>query len=176
MLEDKLKNITAIVFDVDGVLTNGGILANEYGDLFRVFDSKDGFAIRLAHLKGYHLGAITGGKSISITKRLLTLGFREEDIYLSSRDKVAHLNDYCLKNDIKPEEIMYLGDDIPDIGVMKLCGLGVCPSDAAEEVKAIADYISEYKGGRLFARKTIEMLMKMQGKWNFDVTEYKDKF
>ena len=175
-MEDILKTIKAFAFDVDGVLTTGGILANLDGELFRTFDSKDGFGLRMASMGGYHLGIITGGRSESIRKRFLTCGVKAEDVYLGSRDKIEDFDDFCAKYGLRPEEVMYFGDDLPDIPVIVKCGCGVCPADAVDEVKAAADFISPLAGGKRCVRKTLEAVMKAQGKWTLDVGVYKEKF
>ena len=107
-MEAKLQKIKAFVFDVDGVLTDGGILATAEGDLYRVFDSKDSFALRMAYMKGYHVGVITGGVSESIRLRFRTCGVPGENIYLGSRAKIEDLEDFCSRYDLKADEIMYL--------------------------------------------------------------------
>lgn len=175
-MEERLKKIKAFVFDVDGVFTDGGILATADGDLFRVFDSKDSFGLRMAYMKGYPVGVITGGVSESIRKRFRTCAVPEENIYLGSRAKIEDFEHFCNKYSLKADEVMYFGDDLPDIPVMVACGCGVCPCDAVEEVKAIADYISPRLGGKGFVREALEMVMKLQGKWELDVEDYKRKF
>lgn len=175
-LEKVLGKIRAFAFDVDGVLTNGGIFANLEGELFRTFDSKDGFGLRMASMKGYPLAIITGGRSESIRQRFLTCGVRSEDVYLGSRDKIEDFDDFCSRYSLSPDEVMYFGDDVPDAPVMVKCGCGVAPADAVEEVKAIADYVSPYPGGRGCVRNTVEAVLRHQGKWDLDVSEYKRKF
>ena len=175
-MENILKGIKAFVFDVDGVLTDGGIFADLHGELFRTFDSKDGFALRMAYMHGYKLGVISGGRSESIRKRVQQCGMKAEDVYLGSRDKIEDFEDFCRKYDLGPEEVMYFGDDLPDIPVMAVCGCGVAPSDAVEEVLDAADYVSTRPGGKGCARETIEMVMKLQGTWELDVQDYKRKF
>lgn len=175
-MEEKFKKIKAFVFDVDGVFTDGGILATADGDLLRVFDSKDSFGLRMAYMKGFHVGVITGGVSESIRKRFRTCAVPEENIYLGSRAKIEDFEHFCRKYSLKPEQVMYFGDDLPDIPVMTACGCSVCPSDAVEEVKAIADYISPRAGGKGCVRETIELVLKAQGSWILDVQEYKKKF
>ena len=171
-----LTNIKAFVFDVDGVLTGGGILADLTGELYRTFDSKDGFGLRMAAMHGYHLGIITGGRSESIRKRFRTCGIKAEDVYLGSRDKMEDFNDFCSRHRLKAEEVMFFGDDLPDAPVMQACGCGACPSDAVPEIKEIADYVSPYPGGKGFVRFTVEMVMKLQGNWRLDVGQYKQQF
>ena len=176
MLAEKFKKIRAFAFDVDGVMTDGGIFANNDGSLFRTFDAKDAFGLRMAAMNGYILCAITGGRDISIQKRLMICGFKEEDIYLGSRIKINDFEDFCKRHDLAAEEVMYFGDDIPDIPVLKACGCGVCPSDAVQEAKDAADYISDRPGGKLCVRQTLEMVMKAQGKWRVDLDIYHKMF
>ena len=175
-MNGRFSKIRAFAFDVDGVLTDGGILADLNGELYRTFDSKDGLAIRMAVMKGFHLAIITGGRSESIRKRFGSCGIKPEDVYLGSRAKIEDFNDFCTRHGLQPEEVMYFGDDLPDIPVMQVCGCGACPSDAVEEVREIADWISEYPGGRGCVRSGIEMVMKLQGQWILDVQDYKRKF
>jgi 3-deoxy-D-manno-octulosonate 8-phosphate phosphatase (KDO 8-P phosphatase) len=175
-MTEKLNKIRAFVFDVDGVLTDGGILATPEGDLLRVFDSKDSFALRMAYMKGYHVGIITGGVSESIKLRFRTCGVPMENIYLGSRAKIEDLQDFCNRHDITAEEIMYFGDDLPDIPVMMECGCGVSPCDAVPEALAAADYVTTRPGGKGCAREMIEMVLKLHGKWELDVQDYKKKF
>ena len=176
MERDIFKTIKAFAFDVDGVLTDGGILANLDGELFRTFDSKDGFGLRMASMAGFPVGIITGGRSESIRKRFLTCGVRPEDVYLGSRDNIEDFEDFCTRHGLKEEDVMYFGDDFPDIPVMVRCGCGVAPADAVAEALEAADYVSPKAGGRGCVRDTVEKVMKAQGKWHLDVSLYKKKF
>ncbi len=173
---NNFTNIKAFAFDVDGVLTDGGILADLNGELYRTFDSKDGMAIRMAVMKGYHLAIITGGRSESIRKRFASCGIKSEDVYLGSRAKIEDFEDFCNRHGLQEDEVMYFGDDLPDIPVMVACGCGVCPSDAVDEVKEIADHISTRPGGKGCARETIELVLKAKGEWALDVQAYKKHF
>ena len=175
-MEGRFSRIRAFAFDVDGVLTDGGILADLNGELYRTFDSKDGMAIRMAAMKGFHMAIITGGRSESIRKRVQQCGMKAEDVYLGSRDKIEDFEDFCRKHDLGPEEVMYFGDDLPDIPVMTVCGCGVAPSDAVDDVLEAADHVSTKPGGKGCVRETIEMVMKLQGTWELDVQDYKRKF
>lgn len=175
-MNEKLLKIKAFVFDVDGVLTDGGIFATEEGELLRTFDAKDAFGMRMAAMNGYILGSITGGRSLSIPKRLKVCGFKDEDIYLGSRIKMIDFEDFCKRHELKPEEVMYFGDDIPDVPVLKACGCGVCPSDAVQEAKDAADYISNRPGGKLCVREALEMVMKAQDKWQVNFDTYHKMF
>ena len=175
-MEGRFSRIRAFAFDVDGVLTDGGILADLNGELYRTFDSKDGMAIRMAAMKGFHMAIITGGRSESIRQRFESCGIKPEDVYLRSRAKIEDFEDFCTRHGLSAEEVMYFGDDLPDIPVMVACGCGVCPSDAVEEVKEIADFISTRPGGKGCAREWIQTVLKEQGKWELDVQAYKKHF
>ena len=175
-MEGRFSKIKAFAFDVDGVLTDGGILADLNGELYRVFDSKDGMAIRMAVMKGFHMAIITGGRSESIRQRFGSCGIKPEDVYLRSRAKIEDFEDFCQRHGLEPEEVMYFGDDLPDIPVMVACGCGVCPSDAVDEVKEIARLISTKPGGKGCAREIIQTVLKEQGKWELDVQAYKKHF
>ena len=171
-----LTKIKAFAFDVDGVLTNGGILCDLTGELYRTFDAKDGFALRMATMNGFPVAIITGGRSASIRARVKGCGIPAQDVYLGSRNKIEDLDDFCTKYSITREEVLYMGDDIPDAECMAVSGIGACPADATEEAKQVADYISPCPGGRWAVRDVISMVMKAQGKWNFDVMKYKKLF
>ena len=175
-MTEKLKNLKAFLFDVDGVFTDGGLLADLNGEFYRTFDSKDGFAVRMAVMHGYHVGIITGGRSESIKMRFLACGFNDEDIYLNARNKMIDFEDFCSRHGLKPEEVMYFGDDLPDAPVMIACGCGVAPADAVEDVKEIADLVSTRPGGRGCVRECLEMAMKATGEWYLDVQVYEKKF
>lgn len=168
----KFKRVRAFLFDIDGVMTDGSILVAESGDFLRVYNAKDGFGIRMASMNGFHLGIITGGHSDTIPARFTKFGFRNEDIYLNSKDKIRDFNDFCSRHGISEEEVLYCGDDVPDIPVLRKAGLGVCPADAMEEAAAIADYVSIFPAGKRFAREIIEIVLRVQGKWTFDVDCY----
>ena len=175
-MEEKLRKIKAFAFDVDGVLTDGGLLADLNGEFYRVFDAKDGMALRMASMQGYGLCIITGGRSQSIRQRFLACGFNDEDIYLHSRNKMEEFADFCNRHSFEPAEVMYFGDDIPDVEVMIHCGCGVAPADAVEEAKEAADYISTRPGGKGCVRECIEMVLRHNNQWFLDTEEYKKKF
>ena len=175
-MEETFKNIKAFVFDVDGVLTDGGVLSDLDGELYRTFDCKDGFAMRMAYMHGYHIGIITGGRSESIRQRFRSCGVKPEDVYLGSRAKIEDFEDFCSCHGLRADQVMYFGDDLPDIPVMKASGCGVCPCDAVDEVKEIADFISTRPGGKGCARDAIQTVMRTQETWVLDVQDYKRKF
>jgi len=163
MINYDLTQIRAIVFDVDGVLSAETIPMSHEGDPMRTVNIKDGYAIQLAVKKGLIVAIITGGKTEAIRKRYEGLGVK--DVYIGASiktDEYRHLTD---KYHLRPEEILYMGDDIPDYEVMQLCGCPVCPADASPEIKAISCYISHKNGGYGCGRDVIEQVLKAQGKW-----------
>ncbi|MFC4212525.1 KdsC family phosphatase [Pedobacter lithocola] len=163
MFLQKLKNITTFIFDVDGVLTDGSVQVMDNGQSLRIFNIKDGYALQLAVKRGYHVCIISGGDGIAMAKRFHNLGIK--DVFLAAGDKVEIFNRYIADNKIKASDVLYMGDDIPDLKVMKLVGLPTCPADAVEEIKDISEFISPFDGGKAAARDIIEKVMKVQGKW-----------
>ncbi|WP_231489997.1 HAD family hydrolase [Pedobacter sp. Leaf170] len=163
MFLQKLKEITTFIFDVDGVLTDGSVQVTDNGQSLRTFNIKDGYAMQLAVKKGYNVCIISGGDGIAMAKRFFNLGIK--DVFLAAGDKVEIFNNYLKENHINALEVLYMGDDIPDLKVMKLVGLPTCPADAVEEIKAISTFISPYNGGKTAVRDIIEKVMKVQGKW-----------
>jgi 3-deoxy-D-manno-octulosonate 8-phosphate phosphatase (KDO 8-P phosphatase) len=161
---DKLKDITTFVFDVDGVLTNGNILVTENGEQLRQFNIKDGYAMQLAIKKGYQMAVITGAKTHAVKLRLLGLGVK--DIYLNASYKMPLFLDFITKNGLNPEEILYVGDDLPDQEIMERVAIAVAPADAVQEIKDISNYISPFKGGEGVVRDVIEKVLKVQGNWS----------
>lgn len=170
------KNVKALAFDVDGVFTDGGILCDLSGELYRSFDAKDGFAVRMLSLKNIPVAIITGGRSGSIRERFKSCGIPPENVYLGSRDKLEDLDRFCRRFSLALDEVLYTGDDIPDIEAIVKCGTGCCPSDAVPEVKEAADYISPFPGGRGCVRDIIENVLKANGLWEFDAKGYKARF
>lgn len=162
--KEYLAHITTFVLDVDGVLTDGTILLTTNGDMLRTMHIKDGFAMKTAIDAGYNFCVISGGSNEGVRKRLNGLGIT--DVYLGAHNKIDQLNDYLKKNNIKLENVLYMGDDIPDYPVMKLVGLPTCPQDAVPEIKAISKYISHKNGGKGCVRDVIEQVLKVQEKWN----------
>lgn len=158
-----LRKIKAFVFDVDGVLSANVIPLYPDGDPMRTVNIKDGYALQLAVKKGYIIGIITGGYTDAVRIRFERLGI--EHIYMRSAVKMDDYRDFLQKTGLKPEEVLYAGDDLPDYEVMQQVGLAVAPADAAPEIKRIAGYITLCKGGEGVARDVIEQTMKAQGKW-----------
>jgi 3-deoxy-D-manno-octulosonate 8-phosphate phosphatase (KDO 8-P phosphatase) len=161
--KEVLNSIKAFIFDIDGVLTNGKILITSKGDMYREMDTKDGFAIKYALNKGFKIAIISGGKDKGLEIRLQDLGIK--NIYLGFTDKERPFNDFIKNEDIKPNDILYMGDDIPDIKIMKKVLLATCPNDAVIDVKEISDYVSPKNGGQGCVREIIEQVLRVQNKW-----------
>ena len=166
MINYDLKKIKALVFDVDGVLSMETIFTNTQGELLRSINTKDGYAIRLASMSGLHVAIISGGNEESIRLRYEKIGV--EDIFLGSSVKTEKLGQLLEKYNLTADEVLYMGDDIPDYEVMKAVGLPCCPRDATPEVRDISIYVSHKDGGRGCVRDVIEQVLKAQGKWMAD--------
>jgi 3-deoxy-D-manno-octulosonate 8-phosphate phosphatase (KDO 8-P phosphatase) len=160
--KEKLPNITTFIFDVDGVLTNGDVLLIG-GEIVRILNSRDGYALQHANKKGYRILIITGGSSEEVKTRLLDLGATE--VHLKSKNKLSVYKVLQKKYGFSDEEVLYMGDDIPDYPVLETVGVSTCPQDAAVEIKEICDYQSPYNGGRHCVRDVIEQTLRVQGKW-----------
>jgi 3-deoxy-D-manno-octulosonate 8-phosphate phosphatase (KDO 8-P phosphatase) len=161
--KEKLKNIKAFIFDVDGVLSLDVSPLDENGDPMRTANVKDGFAIHYAIQNGFQIGIITGANTERVKLRYNKLGV--EHIYLNSFQKMKCLDDFILKTGINKNEILYMGDDLVDYPILKVVEISTCPVDAVPEVKAISQYISDKKGGEGCVRDVIEQVMRSQQKW-----------
>lgn len=162
--KELMNDITTFIFDVDGVLTDSSVHITPTGEMLRIMNIRDGFAMKAAVESGYNVCIISGGNNEGVRIRLRNLGIT--DIHLASPDKVATFKEYTESYNIKPEQVLYMGDDIPDFHVMQLVGLPTSPQDASPEIKAISKYISHKNGGRGAVREVIEQVMKVQGKWH----------
>lgn len=160
---DLFNPIKVFVFDIDGVLTDGTLHVQESGELLRRMNIKDGYALQLAVKKGYKVWVISGGSSTAVKKRLEGLGVTE--VHISVKDKVALLTQLATAAGVQAEQMLYMGDDMPDIAAMQYCGLRTCPADAVGELKQIAHYISPLTGGSGCVRDVIEKVMKINGHW-----------
>ncbi len=164
--KELLKQINTFIFDYDGVLTDGSVITTNDGDAYRISNVKDGYALQLALKKGYKVAVISGAKSASMMHRLKTLQLT--DVFLGIEKKQYTYRAYLQTNNLKPEQVLYMGDDIPDYEVMQEAGVPCCPADAAEEIKSVAKYISHFNGGKGCVRDVIEQVLKVQGKWMND--------
>lgn len=162
-LLNQFSQITTFIFDVDGVLTDGGLYIQDDGILLRKMNAKDGYAMQLAVKQGLQIVIISGGNSNGAALRLQKLGIKH--VYISIIDKAALLKELIEENNWQKENLLYMGDDIPDIEVMHLCGIKACPNDAVEDILQIADYISPKNGGAGCVRDVIEKVMKLKKLW-----------
>lgn len=160
------KPITTFVFDVDGVLTDGMLLVMPGGLMARRMNIKDGYALQLAVKRGYRVVIISGGNSPEVKERLNNLGIT--DVFMRVENKLECLQQYMQQHNLQAEELLFMGDDIPDYEVMQLTALPCCPSDAAVEIRGIARYISPLKGGDGCGRDVIEKVLKLRGDWMTD--------
>lgn len=161
--KEGLTAVRAFIFDIDGVLSLQTIGLNVFGVPNRTVNLRDGYALQLAVRKGYLVGIISGSNSREYMKRLKMLGVK--DIYLNSRSKLDHYKSFREKYSLKDSEILFMGDDIPDYEVMKAAGVPVCPSDADSEIRQVALYISDRKGGEGCVRDVIEQVMRLHNNW-----------
>jgi 3-deoxy-D-manno-octulosonate 8-phosphate phosphatase (KDO 8-P phosphatase) len=159
-----MPQITTFIFDVDGVLTNGIVTVFPNGELVRQMNIKDGYALKAAVDTGFNVCIISGGSNEGVRTRLEKLGLK--DIYLGAHNKLVQFQEILDKYDLNPENVLYMGDDIPDYPVMEKVGLPCCPKDAAPEIQDISKYVSQKNGGKGCARDVIEQILKVQGKWN----------
>lgn len=151
------------MFDVDGVFTDGKVLVMENGEVVRNVFSKDGYAIHLAVQKKYKLVIISGGNNVAIKNLLIRSGI--EHIFINQHDKLQCYKDFIYEHNINDEQVMYMGDDLPDYEIMSRVGVAACPNDSAPEIKSICSYISPKKGGEGCVRDIIEQVMRVQGQW-----------
>ncbi len=161
--KENLKHITTLMFDFDGVLSDGKVLVLPDGEQLRMTSVRDGYALQLAVKKGFRIVIISGGYSESMTKRFEAL--KITDIFLGISNKKEVFEKYISDNNLSYSEILYMGDDIPDYEVMKMASIAACPANAAEEIKSISHYISKFNGGDGCVRDIIEQVMKIHGKW-----------
>ena len=163
MINYDLNKIKAIIFDIDGVLSSETITLSSEGEPLRTVNIKDGYAIQLAMKLGLRIVILTGGKTKSVRIRYEGLGV--EDIYMGCAVKIETYDEFLKKYGLTEEEVMYMGDDIPDLEIMRRVGCPVCPKDACEEIKDISVYVSDKIGGHGCGRDVIEQTLRAQGKW-----------
>ena len=161
-----LKKITCFVFDVDGVLTNGEVIVMPNGILVRKMNIKDGYALQLAIKKGYHVWVISGGNSEEVEDRLRKLGITE--VHMRVKDKRALLQELSILHGIALDDMLFMGDDMPDYEAMSIVGVAACPKDAAVDIKSISSYIALANGGEGCAREVIEKVLKLNDRWDVE--------
>lgn len=160
--KENLPKITTLIFDVDGVLTNGDVILMN-NEVVRILNSRDAYALQYAAKVGMRVLIITGGSSKEVEKRLLGLGATE--VCLNSAKKIDVYESLKNKYNFSNEEVLYMGDDLPDYEVLKVVGVSTCPQDAAIEIKQVVDYQSPFNGGQHCVRDVIEQTLRVQDKW-----------
>ncbi len=171
MINYDLTKIRGLAFDVDGVLSCNKVVLNEgNAQPVRTANIKDGYALQLAAKSGLELAVITGGRSEAVRTRYVGLGFKS--VFMGVSVKITCFEDWLEESGLKPEEVLYMGDDVPDYEVMKLCGCPCCPADAAHEIKEIALYVSDRAGGEGCVRDVVEQVLRAQGKWMSTATAF----
>lgn len=161
--KEDIAKIEAMIFDVDGVMTDGRIIPTAEGDFIRCYNCKDGYALAYAIRHGYRVCIITGGYGAILERRLRMLGVQE--YYIDCMDKISTLRAYMKRHGLAPEQVLYMGDDIPDLECMRAVGMPVCPANSASEVLEISRYVSEYEGGHGAVRDIVEQVLRAKGDW-----------
>ena len=161
--KEDIARVRAFVFDVDGVMTDGGIIPTPDGDFIRRYHAKDGYAVAYAIKLGYKICIISGGRGEMLRRRLEMLGISR--MYLNCMNKIAAIDEFIAENELDPAEVIYMGDDIPDLDCMRRVGIPVCPADACSEVIEASRYVSEYDGGHGAVRDIVEQVLRAQGVW-----------
>lgn len=170
MINYDLKKIKALVFDVDGVLSSSTIVLSSTGEPLRTINIKDGYAIQLAVKRGLHVAIITGGNTEAVRKRYEGLGVT--DLYMGSNIKLMAYDDFKQKYGLNDNEVLYMGDDIPDLEVLSRVGCSCCPADACSDVKQACLYVSNCNGGYGCGRDVVEQVLRAQDKWLGDKTAF----
>jgi 3-deoxy-D-manno-octulosonate 8-phosphate phosphatase (KDO 8-P phosphatase) len=159
-------HVTTFVFDIDGVLTDGTVLVLENGLQARQMHVKDGLALQMALRNGYRVVIVSGGYSEPVIGRFQKLGVRE--VFLDVKDKKSFLDNYLKEHGVQWGEVLFMGDDLPDLAVLQNAGVPCCPADAVMEVKRVSKYISPIRGGFGCVRDVIEKVLKLNDHWHFD--------
>lgn len=168
LIHERLIKVKAFVFDVDGVMTDGSVIATEDGHFLRNFNIKDGYALQHAVKSGYPIAIISGGNSMGVVKRFHGLGI--QDVYVGQQHKEAAYTEFLQKHQLTDEDILYMGDDMPDYQLMQRVGFAACPNDAAIDIQQICTYVSPKNGGHGCVRDVLEKTLKLQKKWWTDQT------
>lgn len=164
--KEKLARVEALVLDVDGVLTDGSIIPLLGGDFIRVYNAKDGYALSYAIKHGFHVCVISGGYGPTLVSRMERLGVKH--LYTNCMDKIKALHEFCGNVGVDLRNVIYMGDDIPDLECMREVGIPVCPADAASEIVEVSCYVSQFAGGRGCVRDIVEQVLRAKGQWALD--------
>lgn len=163
--KEDIAKIRAFAFDVDGVFTDGGITITPDGDFMRTYNAKDGYAVAYAIKHNYPVAIITGGKGVALETRFKML--QVHNFWMGCNDKIKALEEFMAEHDLKAEEVMFMGDDLPDIECMSRVGMPVAPADAAPEVISASRYVSRFDGGKGCVRDVVEQVLRARGDWGY---------
>lgn len=167
---DRMKEIHLILLDVDGVLTDGRLGMTAAGEEIKFFSVYDGLAIRVAQNAGWKVGFLSGRKSKEVELRARELGV--EIVVQGSRDKIKDLETILVENNLEAFQVAYIGDDLPDLPVLKRVGFSAAPHNAADVVKESVDYVTERRGGEGAVREVVDLLLKASGKWDEVLSQF----
>ena len=162
--KEKLQKVNTFIFDVDGVLTDGSLLVMPDGEFLRRMNIKDGYAMALAVKRGYRIAIISGGHSSGVPVRLKRLGI--EEVFMGVENKLVVYEQLLEKYNLADEQILYMGDDVPDLPLIKRCGVPCCPADAVTEILQKSIYVSSREGGQGCVRDIIEQVLRLHGNWD----------
>lgn len=171
----RLDPLRLMVLDVDGVLTDGGLFYTAEGEIGKVFSVRDGLAIALARRSGLQIGVISGRKSAAVATRCRELGVAEDMVILGSRDKSADLDLLEARAGVHDREVAAMGDDLPDLPMLRRVGFAACPADASPDVAAVCHFVCGADGGRGAVREAVELILKAQGRWQAQVSRWTDE-
>jgi YrbI family 3-deoxy-D-manno-octulosonate 8-phosphate phosphatase len=169
-LAERCAAIRLLLTDVDGVLTDGGVLLDNQGVESKCFNIRDGLAVRLWQHAGGHAGIVTGRSSHVVKLRAAELDL--EVVRQGVKDKLAEVEAIAASLGLQPEQLAYVGDDLPDVPAIRYAGLGIAVADAPEEVRNAADYVTSVAGGRGAVREVVELLLKNTGRWESVIEIY----
>lgn len=165
--KEEIAQTEAIILDVDGVFTDGYIVPLADGDFLRAYNAKDGYSVAYAIKQGMKVFIITGGRGDTLKKRFEYLGVTE--LHMNVSDKITVMRDIMERHGLNPANVIFMGDDIPDLECMREVGIPVCPADSASEILDISVYVSEFSGGRGCVRDIVEQVLRAQDKWAKDL-------
>ncbi len=170
MIEERIKNIKLLILDVDGILTDGRIIYDNFGDTVKIFDVRDGLGLVLLKRANIKVAIVSAGKSRAVTRRAREL--KVTRVYQGIRDKLKIYNKLLRKFRLKDDEVCYMGDDLTDVPVMKRVGLAIGVPNSIDEVQRISHYITSHNGGRGAVREAADLILRTQGKWDEVVAKY----
>ncbi len=169
-LEQRARAVRMLVFDIDGVLTDGSLFYGDDGQEYKAFNSRDGHGIKMLRDAGVEIGIITGRTSNVVAHRARNLGITR--IFQGASDKLPPFLELLAQNRLQPEQVAYMGDDLVDLPILRRCGLACTVPDAPDEVKARCQYVTTAGAGRGAAREVCELILRAPGAWSAQLALY----